>query len=196
VPPGYAPTVVSTSSPTVHTHDGFYLRLHVGPAFTKISGTDSFGTTTEYSGGGASLGISMGGALSDSVVLFGTALGSAADNALVKTNGFNSGHLDGSINVFGLGGGMAYYFVPHNVFISGALMGMTFQLADSQGKDYYTTKSGLGAELMIGKEWWVSDNWGIGLAGEVIGASMKDKDDDTLKWSSSSFGVVLSATYN
>ena len=59
-----------------------------------------------------------------------------------------------------------------------------------------SSRSGTALELMVGKEWWVSANWGMGIAGEFVGASMTDKNTPGLTWSASSLSVLLSATYN
>ena len=48
---------------------------------------------------------------------------------------------------------------------------------------------------MIGKEFWVSEHWGLGVALEFVGAaSMKDKDNSTISWSAAAFNVLFSAT--
>lgn len=48
---------------------------------------------------------------------------------------------------------------------------------------------------MVGKEWWVSDNWGLGVAANFMVGSMKDKDYDT-RWTGLSTSILFSATYN
>ena len=49
---------------------------------------------------------------------------------------------------------------------------------------------------MVGKEWWVTQDWGLGVAGEVLFASMKDAGDTSITWTGTAFSVVFSATYN
>ncbi|HEY4186650.1 MAG TPA: hypothetical protein VGP07_16350 [Polyangia bacterium] len=40
---------------------------------------------------------------------------------------------------------------------------------------------GLGFQGMVGKEWWVSSEWGLGVAAEVIFAGdMKDKNSSAV----------------
>ncbi|MEO1271869.1 MAG: hypothetical protein AAFX99_27560 [Myxococcota bacterium] len=53
--------------------------------------------------------------------------------------------------------------------------------------------SGYTVNLMVGKGWWVSDQWGIGAAGQFY--TMSVPDDDT-ELSARAFGLLLSATYN
>ena len=48
---------------------------------------------------------------------------------------------------------------------------------------------------MVGKEFCVSEHWGLGAALEFVGASsMKDKDTPAISWSASAFNVLFSAT--
>ena len=48
---------------------------------------------------------------------------------------------------------------------------------------------------MIGKEFWVSDHWGLGAALEFAGGwAMKDKDNPDFSWSATSFNLLFSAT--
>jgi hypothetical protein len=60
----------------------------------------------------------------------------------------------------------------------------------------YESDWGGGISLMIGKEWWVSDNWGLGIAGQLFGGSAKDKDDEDLQFDTFSVNLCFSATYN
>jgi hypothetical protein len=48
---------------------------------------------------------------------------------------------------------------------------------------------------MVGKEWWVSANWGLGVAGIVHLASMKSTNEDS-RVTAETLSLVLSATYN
>ena len=49
--------------------------------------------------------------------------------------------------------------------------------------------------FMVGKEWWVSANWGLGVAGIVHIASMKLPNTDS-RATADALSLVLSATYN
>jgi hypothetical protein len=58
---------------------------------------------------------------------------------------------------------------------------------------------GVGASFMAGKEWWVSHDWGLGVAGQFRVAWMKAKaefagSDDTM--TATAFAILFSATYN
>ncbi|MFL5307720.1 MAG: hypothetical protein ACJ8F1_21050 [Polyangia bacterium] len=191
-PPGYGgyPPPYAVGSPG-NIHDGFFLRLHLGGGFTDIKGNG-----LEISGGSVSLGVALGGALAENLILFGNFFLSVADTPDVKGSGptFTS---SGSATLGGFGVGLTYYFMPVNVYLSGALAGMIFEMDNSDGSKLYSSNFGLGFQGMVGKEWWVSPEWGLGVAAELTVASMKDENDSSnITWSGSSFSLVFSSTFN
>ena len=89
-----------------------------------------------------------------------------------------------------------YYFMPANIYVSAAVATMNFQASDSNGKTTYTSDYGVGFEGMVGKEFWVSEHWGLGGALEFVAATaMKDHDDPSISWSAGAFNVLFTATY-
>ena len=44
-------------------------------------------------------------------------------------------------------------------------------------------------------EWWVSQDWGIGVAAQIVGAGIRHQDSDE-PHRVSAFSIALSATYN
>jgi hypothetical protein len=54
-------------------------------------------------------------------------------------------------------------------------------------------------EGQVGKEWWVSSNWGLGLAGRALLGAMKDRplvNENVTTWRLAAFSLLFSATYN
>lgn len=86
-----------------------------------------------------------------------------------------------SVAAYGFGGGATYYLMPHNLFWS-ASWGMSGSYDD-------TSVVGWGAAHLVGKEWWVSSNWSLGVAGQFLYADHGDEE-------AASLGVLFSATYN
>jgi hypothetical protein len=88
------------------------------------------------------------------------------------------------------------YYLPSNYYVTGAI-----GMAESRNKTNSTTNKtdrGYGANVMIGKEWWVSDDWGVGIAGQFLytncpGKLVAGARPDV---QSTSFGILFSATYN
>jgi hypothetical protein len=48
---------------------------------------------------------------------------------------------------------------------------------------------------MVGKEWWVTPDWGIGIAGQFHIAAMHDPTVDA-QMRANVFSLLFSATYN
>jgi hypothetical protein len=88
------------------------------------------------------------------------------------------------------------YYLPNNVYIAGTLATMQWSVTESDDSNatLADSKWGFGVQGLVGKEWWVSEDWGLGVAGEVMAASMKDDDDNT--WTGLAFSLLFSATYN
>jgi hypothetical protein len=115
----------------------------------------------------------------------------------VTENGFSLGSANGTSAVFGIGPGLAYYIQPINLSVSGTIAATQVDLSNSSNDSVYESKFGLGFQGIVGKEWWVSPEWGLGIAGEfVTGHQMKDKNNSALTWSGTSGALLFSATYN
>ncbi|HVZ74650.1 MAG TPA: hypothetical protein VHJ20_19845 [Polyangia bacterium] len=212
-PPGYAypppypyaypapapyPPVATEPPPGYHTHDGFYLRLHLGPGGTNVSGNEN-GSNVEISGGGASLGVAIGGALTTNLILYGSFDVVDMSNPDVKVDGSSIGSSSADVSLDSFGIGMAYYVEPANVFIAGTLKGSKLEVNDSNGNVLGDTKTGVGFDALLGKEWWVSTDWGLGVAGQLVYASVKDRvpaGDPEPTLTTWGFNVLFTATYN
>jgi len=100
-----------------------------------------------------------------------------------------------------IGPGVAYYFLPGNLYLSGSLLFSQLSESDngssnnSSNNSIDLTNMGIGASFMVGKEWWVSTDWGLGVAGMLHLASMKMKDWDA-RATAEAISILFSATYN
>ena len=70
-----------------------------------------------------------------------------------------------------------------NLYLSATFGLAGFTANDDGGFKVDSSSSGTAFELMVGKEWWVSRDWGLGIAGELMTASLKDKNVPGLTWS-------------
>jgi hypothetical protein len=191
-------------APGAETHDGFYLRLHLGYGYTRMS-TSSQGSKFKMSGSSTSFGIALGGSLTPNLVVYGAFSFADIADPTITADGLDvdSGP-DAAAYMGGLGIGAAYYVVPVNVYFAGTLMASSLgrRYTDPDGIEHTdTSESGLGLELLVGKEWWVSENWGIGAALQLQYGTMKDKDiiQNTLeapRWSVTTVAFLFSATFN
>jgi hypothetical protein len=191
---GYPPPLAE-SMDGFHVHDGFFLRAQIGIGFTSLSSTTS-GVKTTVGGGGLSLGAAVGGVIARNLILYGAVFETDTVNPDVQVGGTSMASQIGRVSLQGIGPGVAYYFERINLYLSGTLALSRFWTYDGNGNQLDTSKIGLGLDLQVGKEWWVSRDWGLGIAAQLVGSSMKDQSDPTLTWSAGAFSLLFSATYN
>jgi len=172
-------------------HDGFFLRFQLGAGYQSL--TYQANPDVVFSGLAGNFVFQIGGALMNNFILFGEINSVLVDEPKVKV-GSASGTAEGvSVSVVGLGGGFSYYVMPSNVYLSLSVTASKATLEDSysSGESEY----GLGTTLSLGKEWWVSENWGLGVA--LVGqfAYMKDKGVSNKMYNYYG-GIAFSATFN
>lgn len=177
-----------------YVHDGFFLRLAPGFGWNSTS-SESGGNTLKMSGVSGLFNIAVGGAVAQDLILHLDISGVSTSDPKVELNGNEVSSNVSSSSTSMVGIGMTYY-LPSNFYITGAV-GMAESSNEAAGKTY-STDTGYGANVMIGKEWWVSDEWGIGIAGQFLYTNCPDKPlaGATPDVESTSFGILLSATYN
>jgi hypothetical protein len=166
------------------------------------------GDDLSIAGRSGSFGIALGGAVSSHLIIYGRILDSVAPGATGKIQG-PSDNLNGmialvvfggagGITAVGVGGGMAYY-LDSNLFFAGSLLGSRLLVDDRFGNSAAKSDVGFTFEGQVGKEWWVSENWGLGVAGQVLLGLMSDSaigDASTPTWRLAAFSLLLSATFN
>jgi len=193
----YGQTTVGVH-PGYQTHDGFYLGLQMGPGYSSMSAS-SGGSDITVSGGGIELSLALGGAVAPNLILFGQIVGNSSIDPHIEVSGLGSGDAKGSATVSGFGAGITYYVMPANVYLSGSALATRLTISDEDGNDVGKTNLGFGLNLSVGKEWWVSDNWGLGGAVQFMAARMEDQGEPgggKPTWTSVAFALALSATFN
>jgi hypothetical protein len=198
-------------APGAESHDGFYLRMQLGLGYTRMS-TSTMMTDVSLAGFGGNFGIALGGALKSHLILYGTLIGSTARTPTgrihgpLSLSGASDGMLVGTVSlggfgsagVVGAGAGVAYY-LDSNVFFAGSLLGSRLFVDDNNGNMVARSEWGVTAEGLVGKEWWLSDNWGLGVSGQLLLGAMEDHpyvNEGVPLWWLTAFSLLLSATYN
>lgn len=174
-------------------HDGFFLRLSGGGggASTEIE-AGSF--EAELSGGTGDANIAIGGIVAPNLALHGTLFGFVLSEPDFEINDIEGGSAnDVDVSVSAIGGGLTYYFMPVNIYLSGSAGAATIEI-DGPGIDA-ETDTGFMGEITLGKEWWVGNSWGLGVAGAAGYHSIPDGDLDE-SWSGTSFALRFTATLN
>lgn len=177
-----------------YVHDGFFLRLAPGFGWNETS-SEAGGTTLKMSGVSGLFNLGIGGAVAQDLILHLDLSGVSTSDPKVTLNGVEQSSNVSTSSTSMVGIGLTYYF-PSNFYLTGAV-GIAESSNEANGSTYKTDK-GYGANVMVGKEWWVSDNWGLGLAGQFLYTNCPDKPSSLGKPDviSTSFGVLFSATYN
>jgi hypothetical protein len=188
-----------------HNHDGFYLRLAIGFGGGSVWGNDHVLPGVQdvsTSGLGFGTSIAIGGAVTENLILNADLFQATIFNPSVRQDGRHVGDASDlsrdlgvgeDITVAGLGVGLTYYIMPVNIYLAGSIgFGQAVfenELGTRSGSDF-----GLATNVMVGKEWWVGSDWGIGLAGQFI--LLATHDDYLGGLNGAIFNLMFSATYN
>ena len=191
-----APTVKASDDDAKHKHDGFYLRLTSGVgSTTSIEESEleelSFGGVS----GNATLGI--GYAVVENLIINLDIFGSAVTDPTVEIDGKDIGEADAEVTISNIGIGATYYIMPTNVYLAGSIALASGSV--KSGRVSIETDTGYGMNVAIGKEWWVSDNWGIGVAGQLFHTVLPNENlitGEELDLKTTSIGILFSATFN
>jgi hypothetical protein len=194
-----------TDDTEAREHVGFYLRLSIGVGGGAILGdghTVRGVDEVALTGFGIGTSIGIGAAVIPNLILDVDFFHASFFDPDVEADGDDLGessHVDPRLGVgedqqlVGFGLGVTYYFMPVNIYLGGSLGVGRVVFEDNDG-DRGGSSVGLAGNLMVGKEWWVADDWGIGIAGQLV---LLSADDDLLNHVKAyALNVMFSATYN
>lgn len=192
-------SAADTGSDAGH-ESGLMLRYTVGGSYARTGQKfDTIGNPKYHVHGAAvDMSLAAGFALSDSVAVHGTALFWRAFNPSAKGEfGGLSGTVDTentSLTNFGIGGGVTVW-TGSNLYFSASVVAsmLRVEIQDERAD----TKWGVGGELLVGKEWWVGDSFGIGVAAAGTIHYIPDNDlEDAKGLVGFSVGPRLTMTFN
>jgi hypothetical protein len=208
-PPVVVETSAVSSRPDAHLHDGLYVGVQSGFGYLRTS--ESYGGGSDvFSGVGATLQAAVGEAIVGRVILYGQVVMTAVRNAdwtsnagPVLDNGpYESGR---DLTLLGVGPGVMYD-LPSNFHASGSLLLSKLWFLDANTDlPPPDTQWGIGGAVAIGRDWWLSRDWGLGVAAQFNDAVMahhlvihrtKTPEPISPLVNVMSFGLLVSATYN
>ena len=187
-----------------HKHDGFYLSLNGGLAFGTITLNAKNGNYNkmEVSGAGYQYELKIGSVISEeaNLILSLDIIENIIPSPIVTFDGVSPS--SGTMLYAGdaiLGLGITKYFMPANIFII-VIVGEGM-FSENISNKIYNSQKGFGYQLKCGKEWWVLDYWGFGVAAGVGYLSANGNADATnpsysSKYSTTTFFVVFNSTFN
>jgi hypothetical protein len=157
-------------------HDGFMLRMTVGPGYFWREHPPGGATTIsprraaelplegygDGDGSGTSLGLDLGYGLDDELTLharYALTLASAAPSFADATGGGAQW-----LTTQTLGPALTYHLMPLNAYgtVSGGVAFGELSIAETSAE--LRVGIGYGFSLDLGKEWWVDREWGLGVA--------------------------------
>jgi hypothetical protein len=179
-------------------HDGLYLRLGAGLGYLSDSahsdalpvfGGEIDGTLTGYGPAGE---LALGGALSPGVFLGGGLYLQWLPSPKAEDVGWRTAEFDVDFDsaMFWLLGPMVdYYFDATGGLHAQGCVGLAIgSLGEGTGEDLPVARlesqsgTGPGGMLGFGHEWWVAQNWSLGLLGRVSLARFATEEDG-VEWS-------------
>jgi hypothetical protein len=206
------PTEDTVEQAVTPKHEGIHLRMAVGPGFSYFS--------TSYADNNFSI---MGATIIPELHLGFSPIenlevtGGLSGSILVEPNldadqaGVSASSGSGLVAV-NAGLAVTYFFMPYNIFLGGHvdISYATFKIDSTVvGNDAYTAigrhRLGFATGMQFGKEWWVSDKAGLGLALQYIfylyprtfsGAQQATFGTDSIMWLGHTAGLTMTATYN
>jgi hypothetical protein len=199
----------------VHTHDGFYLRFATGFGVyeERLESDDTALYGGEVSGrtiGIASLGeFAMGGTVSRGLVLGGGFYTAQLLAGSFKPDGSSAGippaELDPDFReLLVVGPFLDWYPRPSRglhfqvaVGFAGITAGTNGNLGDDD-EDAYVAVGG-GIVLGAGYEWWIADDWSLGVMARAQAAALSAEDDADVRWFhgvSTGPSLMLTLTYH
>lgn len=173
------PVPASESSGTLEgsaqRHDGFFLRLVVGLAGaggTRDTGVPALGKL-QWGGGAGYMGAAVGIAATGNLILHVGLSYLSMPNPKLKLGSATLSSDKGSpLSLLLASVGTSYYIMPLNMYL-GASIGLAGAQYTATGLvDRTASKAGLGLELDAGKEWWINELCGMGVALRLTYASV------------------------
>ncbi len=187
----------AATSAKAHDHRGFLVRLSMGPVYGTTSTGDSAAGRFEIKGSGVGFNMGLGYSILPNLALTVDFFGPVLVDPTLKDPGSSSTVATQNVSAdwFTYGLGVTYYVMPLNAYFGGSigLSALTFELTRGGVTTSTTSGNGVAAQLLAGKEWWVSDEWGLGASLQLTLARIPDSD---LVWKAGSLALLFSATYN
>jgi hypothetical protein len=183
------------------THDGFFLNATMGLGYSSFNDDIDKGAGKMTCNGGAFIGsFKLGGAIIPNIILHATFSGSSIFSELKLKSSYVEQKLEhDGFNMLMLGAGLTYYIYPEENVYASASFGITDVSISFNNQDYEfdNLDAGFGFNITIGKEWWMNDELGLGIAFSYEHHSADGEyHGEKNEASSNSFSLVATLTFN
>jgi hypothetical protein len=187
----WAPLAAIAGEPRSHDR-GFFLRLAPGGGYSRTA-IDEDGDRFALKGTSGSMDIAIGAVVKDNFAVHATIGAWGLVDPDVELNGEEEVATDTSLTMTLIGAGFTYYLGQSNVYLT-ASGGASMLTLEFEGESE-NSNTGVAFDVGLGKEWWVSDNWGLGVSATVGYHSVPPGDAEN-HFKGPSFAVRFSATRN
>jgi hypothetical protein len=177
-----------------HQHTGAFFRGTVGGGgggYYTSGDTDNLdldshsATHLDDSNSASSVSMSIGGSLKKNLMLH-------ADFNKIGIQDDDDDAAHPGLDLYGLGIGITRYWMPVNIYLTGSI-GAAVSLLQDGDDNYNNAAFGVLGKVSVGKEWWISSNWGLGVA---VQGTYSYTTLDSVHVQHGSCAAVFSATYN
>lgn len=173
IPPGGSPDRGGTG---IREHDGFYLRLGLGPGFS-FGSVDAAGTSVDVKGVHVGTELALGTTLAPGLVVGGGSFSMVVPAPKYEASG--TSFTAGTHHVSGVGPFVDYYRDPHGgLHLQGALLLSGAYVTAKDGRES-AFGVGFGAMIGAGYEVWIGDQWSVGPVFRLAYYRDKPKGSDT-----------------
>ncbi len=187
-------------------HNGLFIAINAGPNHVDIKNIANNGDeddddnngTRYYRGYGKEIDLKVGTALSSKFIVHGTLIYYNMSGPDIESDDDLSVSKSASISEAMFGGGFTYYLNTSDTYISASagVGGFNF---DKEITGYGgTTSLGSAFQLQAGKDWYLSDKYGLGFAFSYGVCNVKDKPASSVvqKLNSNNWSIMLHFTIN
>jgi hypothetical protein len=208
-------SAASSAGEKFHRHTGLYLSFNAGLSAGTIGTTfDEMDLKSwDFSGAGSYVSFDIGYAVAEDIIFFCEIPSLALLPApFEKIDGEKSDFpISFTLNSALWGFGGTYYVKPFNFLFSGTVGFAYNSLEDNSandkstsdysstesGKEYFS-QTGFGLKARVGKEWWVSRRWALGVVASYQIYSFRSGDIFPFEGTmvTSLWGICFSATFN
>ncbi len=171
-----------------YTHDGFYLRMSLGlnlgalsrSVEAEVSDVVGYESDSDISGGGLGLELTIGGTPATGFVVAGTWLGAGILDAVIERDDGSELELEEPLNFAMIGITLDGYVRPKAGFHLGGTLGPGVAGARLPEDSLFDYIGGWGwaIALHMGYDWWIGEEWSLGVLGRLIGARLSGEDEE------------------
>ena len=205
---------------TERRHDGFYLRFGIGVGGLSMqrtgelsiasgsgsgSGTAAYEGDSSIAGAGGAFELSIGGTVARGLVICGTLFGQNVNEPelVSEDDQFSDTELGSNLSFGLIGPGVHWYPDPEGGFHFGGTVGLAYAFAEapSGSRFEHIGGAGGGVSLALGYDFWIADQWSLGVMGRFTGAGLTGeaeeggvtgKEEDTV----SAFALMFTALHH